>query len=260
MGEDSSKKMVHELLKSSIAADGYRQSGSRPQPREVDGGRQENDSASRHIPNTAPAAEGRTHTEQGKPSPAADDKDAANSDPSIPDLASESLQIDSVELDFMNELAPLLGRSPRALKRFVNVYRLIRIGLSAYERQVFLNDANGVPDYQAVLFLLAVDTGAPVIAPVLFKKMLSLASAELTRRDKKGKMLYLTPTVENLIAVLEEDATVKNTPDWERIQRWFRVTPQTHDVPQTYRFDNDVTRIVRWIPRVGRFSFHTGRI
>jgi hypothetical protein len=260
MGEDSSKKMVYELLKGSIAADRQRSGDSRPTPQgELSGGRQGRDSASLDIPSTVAAADGSTDGEQSKPPPAAEDNDAVDSDRAIPDLASESLQIDSAELEFMNELAPLLGRSPRALKRFINVYRLIRIGLSPYERQVFLNDSQGVPDYQAVLFLLAVDTGAPVIAPLLFKKILLLASGELTRRDKKGKMLNLAPSVENLIAVLEEDATAKDSPDWERVQRWFRVTPRTHDAPQTYRFDNDVTRIARWLPRVSRFSFHTGR-
>src|SRR5205823_5849171 len=44
----------------------------------------------------------------------------------------ESLEILKAELEYITKLAPVLGRSPRALKRFVNVYRLIKVGLFAY--------------------------------------------------------------------------------------------------------------------------------
>ena len=43
------------------------------------------------------------------------------------DLQPEGLEITSDELTAMDELAPLLGRSPRALKRFLNTYRLMKV-------------------------------------------------------------------------------------------------------------------------------------
>ena len=47
--------------------------------------------------------------------------------PASRELLPRSLEIEPLELACMDELAPLLGRSPRALKRFVNTYRLIKV-------------------------------------------------------------------------------------------------------------------------------------
>ena len=59
----------------------------------------------------------------------------------------------------MDDLAPLLGRSPRALKRFVNTYRLIKV--RAIDPVAMFRDDPPIAAYRAVLFLLALCTGAP---------------------------------------------------------------------------------------------------
>jgi hypothetical protein len=47
------------------------------------------------------------------------------------------LTIDAVELDYLDRLGELLDGNPRALKRFVNTYRLVKSALSDVELQVF---------------------------------------------------------------------------------------------------------------------------
>jgi hypothetical protein len=47
------------------------------------------------------------------------------------------LTIDSVELDYLDKLGNLLAGNPRALKRFVNTYRLVKSALSDIELEVF---------------------------------------------------------------------------------------------------------------------------
>lgn len=56
---------------------------------------------------------------------------------------------------------------------------LIRVGLSPWERQLFLSHAEGFADYRAVLLLLAVDTGAPLIAAKFFDTMRGVVSGEI---------------------------------------------------------------------------------
>lgn len=55
----------------------------------------------------------------------------------------ENLDVREIELQTIDDLSPLLGRSPRALKRFVNVYRLIKARLTPLEHNAFMrhNDA-----------------------------------------------------------------------------------------------------------------------
>jgi predicted nucleic acid-binding Zn-ribbon protein len=170
------------------------------------------------------------------------------------DLSPEGLEITRAELDAISDLAPLLGRSPRTLKRFVNVYRLIRVGLSPWERDLFLSDAHGLPDYRAVLLLLAVDTGAPKVAATFFNTIretmatIPLAPEPKKRGDKR-------PTgLSTLLERLEEDERTSALEDWRRVSGWLHSRLQSHALP------DDVTRFARWIPRVSRFSFHTGRL
>jgi len=78
------------------------------------------------------------------------------------DLQPAGLEITEAELAAMDELAELLGRSPRALKRFLNTYRLIKV--RAQDPVAFLQDAEPIAPYRAALLLLALATGRPLEA------------------------------------------------------------------------------------------------
>jgi hypothetical protein len=54
------------------------------------------------------------------------------------DLNPDALTFHPAELDFINALTPLLGRSPRALKRFINIYRVIKASVSSAHYAAFL--------------------------------------------------------------------------------------------------------------------------
>jgi hypothetical protein len=73
-----------------------------------------------------------------------------------------ALGISRHELEFMSLLTPILGDSPRAVKRFVNVYRLMK-ALEEPRRAGFADDRPG-SDYQPVMLLLAVITGLPAVS------------------------------------------------------------------------------------------------
>ncbi len=74
-----------------------------------------------------------------------------------PDLRPRQLHVSDLELGFLTSLAPLVP-TPRAAKRLMNLYRLVRARLSDQDLDRFVQDG----DYRAVLVLLALhaDSGA----------------------------------------------------------------------------------------------------
>ena len=160
-------------------------------------------------------------------------------------------------------LAPLLGRSPRALKRFVNVYRLIKARLTPHERQVFLG-SDALPDYVAVLFLLAVDTGAPSAAPAVFAAIRDLSAPSFFRVPEEMRLAHADVlsnhssgaprTLTDLVKRLDSDPGLRGNADWARVRHWLVIDQDS------YRLANDLGRLGRWVPRVSRYSFNTGRL
>jgi hypothetical protein len=78
------------------------------------------------------------------------------------------LTLRSNEIDYMKELAPLVGRSPRTVKRYINTYRIIRAGIPPRRLEAFLDETD-VAGYQAVLLLLAVVVGTPDVTHEVFE-------------------------------------------------------------------------------------------
>jgi hypothetical protein len=75
------------------------------------------------------------------------------------------VEISSIELDYMRYLAAYVGSSSRRVKRLVNVYRLIKAGLSGNQLSAFVtervsDDSARSGPYQIVIGLLVIGTGA----------------------------------------------------------------------------------------------------
>jgi hypothetical protein len=111
----------------------------------------------------------------------------------------QALKLRKFELEYMVELTPVLGKSPRALKRFVNIYRLIKAGLADDAQVAFLN----MGQYRSVQLVLAIATGTPRLAPNLF---------EAVRRAGRDM-----PLVE-FIRQLDCDKTNGKSTDWPRVR------------------------------------------
>jgi hypothetical protein len=86
-------------------------------------------------------------------------------------LQPQRLELTKGELDVINQLAPLVGRSPRAVKRFINVYRILRAGLHREELSEFLGERQSTGQYPAALLLLAILNGSPALATELFRRL-----------------------------------------------------------------------------------------
>lgn len=93
-------------------------------------------------------------------------------------LASRALglEIGEDEVARIEALVPLLGHSPRAIKRFVNVYRLFKASLSPDALDELLADDPGSerdPPYATVLLLLALNNGQRAAARLLQQRWLA---------------------------------------------------------------------------------------
>jgi hypothetical protein len=75
----------------------------------------------------------------------------------------DRVQLTRAEIEFAQQLGALVN-SPRAAKRLMNTYRLIRATQHVDSRSRFLGGTDRVGEYQAVLTLLAVAAGYPAMA------------------------------------------------------------------------------------------------
>jgi KAP family P-loop domain len=83
-----------------------------------------------------------------------------------------ALQLTEDERKYMIKLAPLIGRSPRSVKRFINCYRLLKAALDQDELAQVIRDGT----FRTTMLLLGLMTGLPDVAPALL--------TDLRRADK----------------------------------------------------------------------------
>jgi hypothetical protein len=91
----------------------------------------------------------------------------------VRDLNPLGLQMQDAEVDAMTMLASVIGRSPRTVKRFVNVYRLIKV--RAPEPLDFVDPSRADSDHLLVAYLLAEVTGRRSGAAGLFERIRAAA-------------------------------------------------------------------------------------
>jgi len=80
---------------------------------------------------------------------------------SRPSLPAQVLKITPDEATAMSTVAPLVGTTPRTVKRFVNTYRLLKA--RADDPAEFGRLQGNIGDHEVVAFLLAVVTGCPAV-------------------------------------------------------------------------------------------------
>lgn len=84
------------------------------------------------------------------------------------DEAEQQMELASLNQDEIEDIAtmaPFLGGSPRRVKRFINLYSLIKVGLA--DRAQILS----APERRALLTNLVVAAGAPRLAPAYFRAL-----------------------------------------------------------------------------------------
>ncbi|MCA6363448.1 MAG: hypothetical protein IM638_10450 [Bacteroidetes bacterium] len=136
------------------------------------------------------------------------------------------LEITAQEIEFIHSISNLLGNTPRTIKRFVNIYRLIRVHSDVPEYSITTH-----ADHLAIMLLLAVVTGCNQVAPALFQMLAS--SPKETFSEFVSDTGYINAVRENkaLNNVLQQLGELE-----ERIE---------------------MSTLRKYIPFISRFSFRT---
>ncbi len=162
-------------------------------------------------------------------------------------LNMEPVKISQSEFEFLKILTPILGDSPRAIKRFINVYRLIKS-----------NDnwklENRQPYYREVLVLLSIVTTAPTLSQDFFEVLINEPNRQMDFDDfvKKLKQYAafgkITAAPEQHERLIEELSSLinffTNLPKDEAKSKLIREVGQL-----------EIERFQNLVPLVSRFSF-----
>jgi CheY-like chemotaxis protein len=159
-----------------------------------------------------------------------------------PDLAPRSLTFTDKEIEYMKTLVPLIGRSPRAVKRFLNCYRLIKVGLEPEEFEDFVGEQGESPSYKAAMILLGIVTGAPTASSYVIEE---LKKWKPENRAAAG--------IEYITSVLNNDTDLQQQPDAERLYSFLK----SHDFGKPS--DQLFKELLNFGPRCSRFSFKLSR-
>ena len=165
------------------------------------------------------------------------------SPPSPPPTPTEYLTLQKWETDFMKVLYPLIP-SPRAAKRFVNIYRLMRGMIDEYERPGF-SGAEDAQGYRAALLMLAMLAGHPEEASDLLQEL-------VTKRPANDWWTFVDEYVAQRCA--------DNGSNGAR-ERWTKLKERLAQVERPVNRPAPPCQVfIHWAPDVARFSFYSGRV
>ncbi|HET7460463.1 MAG TPA: P-loop NTPase fold protein [Longimicrobium sp.] len=210
----------------------------------------------------APGAETltRPHGDAGddEPLPDVDDEDDSDGeedegsdeeekhDPPLIPANPQGLTVEKWERDFVARLHPLIA-SPRALKRFTNVYRFLRVQRRGADLHRFRGSEEEPGEFQVVALLLAVIVGYPAEAPQLLRAVLtSPGKPWWTLVDEFEASPAAAPAAPHVDDGYRGRATLR-----EALLEVKRTVQMPERPPEVF---------AQWAREVARFSFQSGRI
>ena len=111
-----------------------------------------------------------------------DEETIKESEPSeLKSLSRNALILNEYELEDIKKLSPILGNTPRSIKRFVNIYRIVRAHDNIADQNLKQED------YQIIMFLLALPIGKYKEVAEDIYNILHLDSTEGSLADFLGK-------------------------------------------------------------------------
>jgi hypothetical protein len=144
----------------------------------------------------------------------------------VPDLRPPGLALAAEEIAFLAQLGPLLP-TPRAAKKLVNLYRLVRIAIPDTELGSFTTEGT----YRVVQILLAILVGAPTQSAAIFTEIREAdPDADLTTVFRTDNTDPVRGKLSRLLTAIRYEQ-----PSWSGTAQGFQP----------------------WCPRLARYSFHT---
>lgn len=187
-------------------------------------------------PSPIPGEQGSGHSSGGTPTPgqgaSGQSPTALEKEPEFV-INEDSLTIQEWEGAFAQKLFDVIA-TPRAAKRFSNIYRILKAPIRPQQLGQFEGSAEAFGEFQLPMLLLAFLIAQPAEAAVVFPKLYQHAGEG---KDIRASMLLLKREEPSLTPVLE------------------RLDP----IIGSKTFPGGCLLLVQWIPRVSRFSFEVGR-
>ena len=197
------------------------------------------------------------------------------------ELKPQSLDIEPIELQFMAELRSLLGETPRSVKRFVNIYRLMK-AVSLDQTTKFVQDKPDA-DFKQVLFLLAILTGLPAISREFFRLLRPERSEVEQTRGGNQHPNSVGHTLRQVLDALREEvlglaeafpvnATAIRQPvestlgmsgdfanqeyeNWDTFRQIVRLETWLKQYNHGSWLERDASSLADWTPQVARYSY-----
>lgn len=177
------------------------------------------------------------------------------------------LNIEKWERDFMKQLFEMIP-SPRAAKRFINIYRLLRASVDDAERQYFIGNERG-GKHRAALLLLAILTGYPAEATEILRALLEEEHTETwwkfieTFRERAEQPQPPADADNNN----QNGSATEEALDAE-VQRWGQLMKaldkireeKTEELGPLFDDHQPCEDFVDLAPQVARYSFQSGRV
>lgn len=145
----------------------------------------------------------------------------------------DSLTIQEWEATFAQELFDVIA-TPRAAKRFSNIYRILKAPIRPQQLAQFEGSAEALGEFQLPMLLLAFLIAQPAEAAVAFPMLYQHAGKGKDIRDSMSLLKREEPSLAPVLERLDPIIALK-------------------------AFPGDASLLVEWIPRVSRFSFEVGR-
>jgi hypothetical protein len=154
------------------------------------------------------------------------------------DLNPRSLDIQPWETSYAENLYGLIP-TPRAAKRFSNVYRILKASVPATELAKFEGNALQPGEFRAVMILLGLLTGYPREATTLIS------------------LLYKSKDISSIDFFNNIDSTLQQSGfDTQNVQR---LTERVKELIEKGFVPESIEPFIRWSPRVARFSFEAAK-
>lgn len=146
-----------------------------------------------------------------------------------PTIQTAALSITRAELNFLDDLAPILGTTPRSTKRFVNLYQLVRI---IYHLNPESEAAISPKQYELLAFVLALGEGLPKLGPAVLKEAVSAEPSD---------------TFETILFRIKPDMDVQEV---KRLEGWLAERDEWKQI-SAERMAEAFNKIDRFLFRVG---------
>ena len=158
------------------------------------------------------------------------------------------------EVAFLTGLERAAGATPRAVKRYVNIYRLLRARVSKASLEDFQGKPKSAREFEAVMQLLAMFNTAPRLAQSFCR---ALAQAELSERAT-WSIQEATASSGPLQTLLDDVLKQASSACVPRSEAELRIWSSVRMYATAFEKTLTIDAYCRWYPVIARYSFRGG--